>query len=136
MINSYTDLFTVSWDGCSPKLWLYWFALIGTPDWAHQIEHITTLNEKGEIIPDKKIWQQAHHASLVHDALYQYLGLHPITKHEADLLFYEMLLDSGMHAITAKIYHCAVIKGGGREIDKYHRPENTKLVDTVMPKEK
>ena len=126
---------TYAWDGCSPKIWFYWFALIGTPDWKHHKETISTLDKDGNISRKEKFWQMAHHASLVHDALYQYLGEHPITKHEADLLFYEMLCESGMNLITAKIYHFAVICGGGKEIKKHHRPGNTCFKDVTMPEE-
>lgn len=39
-------------------------------------------------------WQRSHHASLVHDALYQYLHTLPISKTAVDQLFYDMLCDS------------------------------------------
>ncbi len=116
---------TYAWDGCSPKIWIYWIVLVGTPDLWHKPEIITTLGDNGLQKEETKIWQLAHHASLVHDALYQYLGVQPIKKYEADLLFREMLIDSGMNKVFAWIYHRAVICRGGKEIDKNNSPSNS-----------
>jgi hypothetical protein len=52
--------------------------------------------------------QRAHHASLVHDALYQYLFSISIPKKDEDNLFHEMLIESGFSGIMAKMYHLAV----------------------------
>ena len=123
----HTTLRSYTWDGCSPKIWFYWLILIGTPDLWHKTEEIEKLNRKGHPDEDKKFWQIAHHASLVHDALYQYLGEQPITKSETDQLFYEMLRDSGVNIFIAKFYHMAVILFGGSGIDKHHRPANSKI---------
>lgn len=75
---------TYAWDGCSPKLSFYWLALIGTPDWWQRIEPVQFVDAGGrlgsESVPKSMFWPKAHHASLVHDALYQYLGLIPISK--------------------------------------------------------
>jgi hypothetical protein len=48
------------------------------------------------------------HASLVHDALYQYLDNIPLSKNEVDQLFYQMLLEAGMPKIIAIGYHLFV----------------------------
>lgn len=116
-----------AWDGCSPKIWFYWFILIGTPDLWHKKQEIRQLSYPSNKPPIIKIWQLAHHASLVHDALYQYLGEHGISKHETDLLFYQMLCESGLYKIVAKIYHIAVICFGGYGIDKHYRANNSDL---------
>lgn len=125
---------TYAWDGCSPKIWFYWFILIGTPDLWNKLEDITFLNNKNEIDSKKIFWQKTHHASLVHDALYQYLGIQPISKRETDLLFYQMLRESGVSIITAKIYHLAVICFGARDIkNKDHEPPNSELTIEPLP---
>ncbi len=117
---------TYAWDGCSPKVWFYWIILIGTPDLWNKLEKITFLNDKNEIDTKKVFWQKTHHASLVHDALYQYQGIHPISKRATDLLFYQMLRESGMSIIAAKLYHLAVIFLGARDIKyKDHEPSNS-----------
>lgn len=59
-----------SWDGCSPKI-----GPIGTPDgW--------TL---------KNGYRVTGRASMLHDALYQYMGQHSLTRKECDELFAEQL---------------------------------------------
>ena len=123
----HTTMRSYTWDGCSPKIWFYWFVLIGTPDLWHKFESVDLLNVDGECKKSNKFWQIAHHASLVHDALYQYLGEHPITKAETDLLFYNMLRESGVNIFVAKFYHLAVIYMGGKGIDKHHQPDNSEF---------
>jgi hypothetical protein len=59
-------------------------------------------------VKKEQFWQRAHHASLVHDVLYQYLNSIPIPKSDVDNLFHEMLIESGFSGIMAKIYHLAV----------------------------
>jgi hypothetical protein len=50
----------------------------------------------------------AHNASLVHDALCQYLEYSPISKKDVDRFFCKKLKESGMCRPLAKIYHLAV----------------------------
>jgi hypothetical protein len=65
-------LASYAWDGCTPKFAI-WDVVIGAPD---GVPNSVTKKPK------------AHYASLIHDALYQFLddGL-PITRHAADRLF-------------------------------------------------
>jgi hypothetical protein len=56
------------------------------------------------------------HASLVHDALYQYLDNIPLSKIEVDHLFYQMLLEAVMPGLLAKIYHFSVHKLGASDV--------------------
>ena len=71
-----TVLATYAWNGCSPKFAL-WDILIGTPD---GIPSSATLKPK------------TYYASLMHDALYQFLdqGL-PLTRASADQIFLELM---------------------------------------------
>ena len=64
-----------AWDGCSPKF-VVLDLLFGTPDGA--------LTESSHL---PVTW----FASLVHDAIYQYKGQAPVTRYEADRLFFIML---------------------------------------------
>lgn len=57
-----------AWDGCFPKFRLFG-KIIGAPDLGIVTEE----------------------ASLVHSALYQYAGLHDVTKYEADEIFYDLM---------------------------------------------
>ncbi len=68
-----------AWNGCSPKFCL-WDLLIGTPD---GVVHAVTGRPK------------TYYASLVHDALYQFLpdGL-PLTRRDADAFFLRLLAES------------------------------------------
>ncbi len=110
---------TYVWDGCTPKVWFYWFLLIGTPDWYKATYNITTISYDKETkvatLFDKSVfWQLAHKASFVHDAFYQYLDSVPVEKKYVDRLFESMLIESGMPWLLAKIYYFAVRLGGGR----------------------
>jgi len=109
---------TYSWDGCSPKRWFYWLAIIGTPDWHKKEIEIDTLvsNTAGQWLVEKKnvFWQLTDHASLVHDALYQYLDSIPLEKPQVDRLFYEMLKEAGMLCCLRWIYFMAVKIFGGK----------------------
>lgn len=116
---------TYAWDGCTPKISFYWFAFIGTPDWWQKIHRIKTSKivteteaAKISVSTQKKevFWPLAHHASLIHDGLYQYLNIIPISKKEVDNLFKEMLLDSEIHPFIAGIYHFFVRRFGARKI--------------------
>ncbi len=97
-----------AWDGCTPKKWFFWLALIGTPDWGQKIENTKTISDKFKLEDKEVFWQKAHHASLIHDALYQYLDSIPISKRNVDRLFYEMLRESSVLWIVAKVYHFGV----------------------------
>jgi hypothetical protein len=96
---------TYAWDGCTPKRLFYWIAVIGTPDWWHAAQAIETIDHAGRIADKDVVWQVAHHASLVHDALYQYLEHIPIDKKDVDRLFYDLLVEAGLPRLVAKIYH-------------------------------
>ena len=116
-----------AWDGCTPKRWFFWLALIGTPDWAQKIETIRTIDDKTPCKKKELFWQQAHHASLIHDALYQYLDSIPIPKKNVDNLFHEMLIESGFSGIMAKIYHLAVRYLGARDVGENDPKKNSEL---------
>ncbi len=107
---------TYAWDGCTPKRLFYWLALIGTPDWWERSETIQSLDHMGTPRTRQPFWPKAHYASLVHDALYQYLGLIPIAKKDVDRQFHDMLLASGLPAPLARLYHLAVRHFGARDI--------------------
>jgi hypothetical protein len=97
-----------AWDGCTPKRFFFWIAIAGTPDWWHGARTIRTIDAPNRVVERSVVWQLAHHASLVHDALYQYLEHIPLSRQDVDRLFYEMLKESGMCRSVAKIYHLAV----------------------------
>jgi len=124
---------TYAWDGCTPKRLFYWLALIGTPDWWERREALQTLDEKGHAKTKDAFWPQAHYASLVHDALYQYLGLIPIPKQDVDQHFHDMLLDSGFPAPLAKLYHYVVRHFGARKIKEDQAGPNTTLKSSGFP---
>lgn len=67
-----------AWDGCTPKKSILNLIIIGVPD--GHVDHRT-------------MKPYTYYASLVHDALYQYLDSVPIPKKEIDLLFLKMLGD-------------------------------------------
>ncbi|MFO1418156.1 MAG: hypothetical protein U1E83_05750 [Methylotetracoccus sp.] len=120
---------TYAWDGCTPKLWFYWLGLLGTPDWWVHLEPVQFIDEHGALVasPDANttLWPLAHHASLVHDALYQYLGVIPITKREVDAQFETMLRASGFIGPVASLYHLAVRWFGGRDVAPDDRADNS-----------
>jgi hypothetical protein len=68
-----------AWNGCSPKLCCF-DILIGTPE---GVVHVKTERPK------------TYYASLVHDALYQFLrdGL-PLTRRDADEIFFRLMAES------------------------------------------
>jgi len=86
-----------AWDGCTPKVSIFHFFILGTPD-----GHVNYRTMK----------PYTYFASMVHDALYQYLDTIPITKADVDLLFLDML--EGFK--PRKLYYFAVKYGGGRAI--------------------
>lgn len=123
-----------AWDGCSPKRWFYWVALFGTPDWGDKLEEVTTISQDTTAIKSKEVvWQRAHHASLVHDALYQYLNQIPIDKRDVDQLFHDMLIVSGFNHWVAKIYHSAVHRFGASDVGETegstHPNKNFELIN-------
>jgi hypothetical protein len=68
-----------AWNGCSPKVCLFDF-LFGTPD---GVVHVRTGRPK------------TYFASMVHDALYQFLLVNsPITRRQADDAFYRLMAES------------------------------------------
>lgn len=66
-------------------------------------------------------WPVAHHASLVHDALYQYLNVAPISKADADELFRQLLIDNGLPRWLAGFYHWFVDHFGARDVKSVGR---------------
>jgi hypothetical protein len=83
-----------SWDGCSPKFKLFG-KFIGSPDFGNKT----------------KI------ASLVHDALYQYAGLHSIPKDKCDFIFLSLMKREKF--IFSKFYFYAVKYFGFISWNKY-----------------
>ncbi|MBW3696126.1 hypothetical protein EK599_10485 [Vibrio sp. T187] len=86
-----------SWDGCTPKVSVLNLFILGVPD-----GHVNYRTMK----------PYTYDASLVHDALYQYLDTVPISKAEIDLLFLEMLGDFKLR----KLYYFFVTKFGGKNV--------------------
>ena len=86
-----------AWDGCTPKWSVFHLFIIGTPD-----GHVNYHTMK----------PYTYHASMVHDALYQYLDTIPITKADVDLLFRDML----GNFFFRDFYHFMVKHFGGRGI--------------------
>ncbi|WJN61475.1 DUF1353 domain-containing protein [Pseudomonas sp. SO81] len=116
---------TYAWDGCTPKVPFYWLAIIGVPDWwekPHRVLHL----HGGELCEADVFWPLTHPASLVHDALYQYLNAAPVAKHEADLLFFRMLREAGMLWLPAFSYYLAVRLLGAPDV-RGPRPQNSTL---------
>ncbi|HSC82450.1 MAG TPA: hypothetical protein VLC30_02435 [Pseudomonas sp.] len=98
---------TYAWDGCTPKVPFYWLAMIGTPDWWEKRHRVLRLRA-GQVCQEEVFWPLTHPASLVHDALYQYLNVAPVAKHEADRLLFQMLREAGMWRPLACAYYLAV----------------------------
>jgi hypothetical protein len=85
-----------AWDGCTPKFAL-WDIVIGIPD---GMPHPETQKPK------------AYHASLVHDALYQFLDADlPLTRKTVDLMFLDLL--TRHEFAPRRIYYRAVRIFGG-----------------------
>lgn len=83
-----------AWDGCTPKWSFLGLAVIGTPD-----GHIDYRTGK----------PYTYYASMVHDALYQYLDSVPVTKAQVDKLFLKMLGDFRLR----NLYYFCVKRFGG-----------------------
>ena len=71
-----------AWDGCTPKF-CFFDILIGTPD---------------GVVYSGTVKPKTYYASLVHDALYQFLPEMPeeipLTRRDADLFFFELMENS------------------------------------------
>jgi len=67
-----------AWDGCTPKVSLLNLWVIGVPD-GH--------------VDYRTMQPYTYYASLVHDALYQYLASVPVSKGQIDRLFLKMMGD-------------------------------------------
>lgn len=85
-----------AWDGCTPKICLF-DILFGIPD---GVVHVRTRKPK------------AYYASLVHDALYQFLPDDlPLTRKDADDCFLKLMGETGF--FPRYIYYAAVRIFGG-----------------------
>lgn len=124
---------TYAWDGCTPKRQFYWVALIGTPDWWQRRGEVTVVGGDGVLQTRSTFWPQAHQASLVHDALYQYLGMIPIAKREVDQLFGEMLIESGFPRILAWLYRSAVHRFGATDVAPGRSGSNSRWTVAGLP---
>ena len=71
-----------AWDGCTPKM---------------NLLHITWGNFDGKLKRFSKgnYKPYTYYASMIHDVLYQYKRCAPVTRKEADRIFYIMLKESG-----------------------------------------
>lgn len=80
-----------TWNGCSPKF-LVFDLLLGTPEGV-------THSETGK--------SKTYHASMIHDALYQFLDQDlPLSRRQADAIFLRMLQEADF--APAKLYWLAV----------------------------
>lgn len=95
-----------AWDGCTPKWSLLNLVIIGVPD--GHIDHRT-------------MKPFTYHASLVHDALYQYLDTVPVSKEDIDKLFLKMLGDFKMR----RLYYWAAKYFGGRGVKQRGMKQGT-----------
>ena len=90
-----------AWNGCSPTF-LFLDLLIGTPDGA-------VYKPTGR--------PKAYHASLVHDALYQFLGPDsPVSRRQADDAFLRLLTESKfrlrwIYWVAVRVFGAGVWKG-------------------------
>lgn len=127
---------TYAWDGCTPKAWFYWFMLLGTPDWYNKNLDIVTVwydAEKKVHYPCQRtvFWPLAHKASVVHDALYQFLDTLPITKRQVDKLFQTLLIEAGMLRPIAYLYYLAVKFFGARGEKQIRLGQNSPFRSTT-----
>lgn len=71
-----------AWDGCTPKF--------------NFLQNTWGICDGSTIkFGEKDYKPYAYYASMIHDALYQYKRCAPITRKEADLIFYQMLKQAG-----------------------------------------
>ncbi|MBM7060917.1 DUF1353 domain-containing protein [Pseudomonas sp. UL073] len=123
---------TYAWDGCSPKIVFYWLALFGSPDWWERRTPVLRI-QHGHLQAGEVFWPLAHHASLVHDALYQYLHVVPVSKRQADRLFQRMLREAGMPAWLAALYFLAVHLFGAPHLRGLRNPNSVLRCLTPLP---
>ena len=86
-----------AWDGCTPKKSVFNLVILGVPD--GHVDHRT-------------MKPFTYYASLIHDALYQYLDTVPVSKAEIDRLFKTMLGDFKLR----HVYYLFVKHLGGRGV--------------------
>lgn len=98
-----------AWDGCTPKWSVFDLFTVGTPD--------------GIVNPRTRM-RRTGAASLVHDALYQYLAWHDLSRAEVDRLFLEMMRRDGF--ALALLYWVVVRAFGGLFAKKKH-PERARI---------
>jgi len=81
------------WDGCTPKM---------------NLLHITwgIFDGKLKQFGEGNYKPYTYYASMIHDVLYQYKRCVPVTRKEADLIFYTMMKESGF--MWAHIYYIFV----------------------------
>lgn len=102
-----------TWDGCTPKFAL-WDIAFGTPD---GVPNHNTKRPK------------AYYASLIHDALYQFLDVDlPFSKANADQIFLDILTRDEF--APRKLYYAAVRIFGGmfRRFTRWKRSYNGRSV--------
>lgn len=87
-----------AWDGCTPKM---------------NLLHITWGNFDGKLKRFGKgnYKPYTYYASMIHDVLYQYKRCVPVTRKEADIIFYHMLKDSGF--MWSRLFYVGVRLFGG-----------------------
>lgn len=107
-----------SWDGCTPKRWWLRYKIIGTPDISNTTEAISTIDG-----PVPITWPLSSRASLLHDALCQYMHLHPVPSKHTDTLFRQLLTTNApIHAI---VYYMGVRLGAVIGRVKKQSPSHT-----------
>ncbi len=87
---------TYSWDGCTPKV-CFFDVMVGVPD---------------GVVDSRTRRPKTYYASLVHDALYQFLNADlPYTRYQADGFFLRLMADTGFW--WRYVYFAAVVLLGG-----------------------
>ena len=130
----FTDHRTYAWDGCTPKRFFLWLCMIGTPDWGPACIDIKIINKNGVVDDEQVFWQRAFYASLVHDALFQYLDNIPIKRKDVNRLFRGMLRYSGMNLILSFVYYCMVCLFGAAGTKQKGIGKRSKLKISSVPK--
>lgn len=122
-----------AWDGCTPKVWLLWAVLVGTPDGpSKKLKYKTTAGlSQSDEFETSRTWPITAKASLVHDAFCQYLSQVPISEKQADQIFYKMLKEEGFW--FAPFYYVIVRLAAGRGARQKYVGKNTnfKCVDSL-----